>query len=549
MKKIEKSFINAFMKNVRLDSSFNDLANKLDFESLPKTKKNLPTWAKVLIPVGSFALAIAIAVPLTINTINGKNGLPTIDISYLEDYKANILDAEKIGSLEQNHSLTFVKEDINGNISEVVFNRKVYNASNKKSKRSNKDVITQEELDARFVECTVLDNFTFVKYMANVPDNKINNLGRVNVPRGGDNKYTQAFINLGGTFVPAKDGKYYNNELYQSIVIDNNTGFIYNLDFTKTTIEEGIIIEKEILFSGNKATLSTARYTVENGARLGGETTETDLILSVSGDKLIVKELGLHTNLRDKYNQFYLFFNEEVQGRTVYEEKKTLVNEKVYLTKDKEAITKEGDEWFVYKDNFVKEPININDGEIMFNESYNTGGFGAFKQTNAISTFVNNNTATFTKIDSIVLIGDNIFENRISIDYSGTKNIDLNVFDRTVNRYLFLINYEATNAYDDLGNYLYLKDNSLYEVPITSFLKEVDNLEDYPENGNKIMDDVSSIDYVRTDDSKTVIQITDSNIFGHSTYYLLAKDNGYEIIEADKYVPSETIYTLTPINK
>ena len=549
MKKIEKAFINSFMKNVKLNSNFADLTNKLDFENLPKTKKTLPTWAKVLIPTGSFALAVAVAVPLTINIIKAKNGLPTIDISYLEDYKANILDAEKIGSLEQNHSLTFVKEDADGNISEVIFNRKVSNTSNRKNKKLNKDVITQEELNARFVECTVLDNFTFVKYMANIPNDKINELGRVSVPRGGDNRYTQAFLNLGDTFVPTKDGKYYNNELYQSIVIDNETGFIYNLDFTKTTIEKGVITEKEITFSGNKATLSTSQYTVENGARLLMETVETDLTLFVSGDNLTIKELGLHTDLRDKYNQFYLFRNEEVQGRTIYTEKKTLVNEKVYLTKDKEAITKDGEEWFVYKDNFVKEPININDGETMFNESYNTGGYGAFSQMSAISTFVNNDAATFTKTDSIALVGDNVFEDRISIDYSGTKNIDLNVFDRTVNRYLFLINYEATNAYDDLGNYLYLKDNSLYEVPITTFLKEVSRFDDYPENGNKIMDDVSSIDYVRTEDSKVVIQITDSNIFGHSTYYLLAKDNGYEVIEADKYVPSETIYTLTPINK
>lgn len=507
-----------------------------------------------------------------------------IDFSFLKDYSAEITDAKRIGLTDGE----FVKQDAKGDIKPINFkvrpNRKSAGLAPKgKVAVPSKDILTQDDLRANLLQYNVYGNLTFVKYAPRIEDctfydyegkkfdGKDGDYGLYYKRYGKKKEYFGEVIRVkNGVISYRTDDRYYSNEIYQSFVIDNNTGYIYPLDFIYNTdlmdIDGGSEDENaEKPDSFLQFETNNLHYYVNDDRAwcLYG----TDMLADIVDDKLVLKELGLETNLRDKYKQYYLFDDHMSQSTKIYEKQKTMANALVVHNDQREAIGIDEDGLFKFKDGFVREPCSMENGEIFFH-GQNTSGNNYERPSGMFSGYFklrwNNNDykqISFYLNDRLYsLLWFKGYENeglQLGTIYSSSWKEDrdyMGAHPDSANNYgeLWLPNFDSKNVLDDdFGQYLYIRNNALYVAPLSQYIRESFGKGEKfsPSNPVKIMDDVSSVKYEFFDGSDDyVVKITDNNIFGQNEYYLYLSGDSYEIKLAKEYVPTQKEYQLTPIN-
>lgn len=512
-----------------------------------------------------------------------------IDFSFLKDYSAEITDAKRIGLTDG----TFVKQDANGNIKPINFkarpNKKSAGLAPKgKVAVPSKDILTQDDLRANLLQYNVYGNLTFVKYAPRFEDCTFYDYEGKKFD-GKDGRYGLYYKRYGkqkeyfGNVIEVKDGaisyvvddRYYTNEIYQSFVIDNNTGYIYPLDFLYYTnlrdIYDGMSnenVEKSdgfIQFHGN-----SLRYYV-NDDRAEFCFYGTDMLIDIVDDKLVMKELGLMADLKDKYNQYYLFNDQMSQSTKIYEKQKTMANALVIPNDEGEAIGVGETGLFKFRDGFEREACSMQNGEIFFRDQRTPGSnyvrpFGLFRGLDycfdsyngnidykQISFYLNDALYTFLWAPE-GCTGDPLVYGCVnrSMPEEGRWVDDLGWELANDSRNLLLPNFDSKNVLDDdFGQYLYIRNDTLYVMPLSQYMQEGfgEHREFTPSNPIKIMDNVLSIQYeCFTGSDDCVIKILDNNIFGQNEYYLYLSGDSYEIKLAKEYVPTQKEYQLTPIN-
>lgn len=507
-----------------------------------------------------------------------------IDFSFLKDYSAEITDAKRIGLTNG----AFVKQDANGNFKPINFkarpNKKSAGLAPKgKVAVPSKDILTQDDLRANLLQYNVYGNLTFVKYAPRIEDctfydyegkkfdGKDGDYGLYYKRYGKKKEYFGEVIRVKNGVISYRiDDRYYSNEIYQSFVIDNNTGYIYPLDFIYNTdlmdIDGGSEDENaEKPDSFLQFETNNLHYYVNDDSAwcLYG----TDMLADIVDDKLVLKELGLETNLRDKYKQYYLFDDHMSQSTKIYEKQKTMANALVVHNDQREAIGIDEDGLFKFKDGFVREPCSMENGEIFFH-GQNTSGNNYERPSGMFSGYFklrwNNNDykqISFYLNDRLYsLLWFKGYENeglQLGTIYSSSWKEDrdyMGAHPDSANNYgeLWLPNFDSKNVLDDdFGQYLYIRNNALYVAPLSQYIRESFGKGEKfsPSNPVKIMDDVSSVKYEFFDGSDDyVVKITDNNIFGQNEYYLYLSGDSYEIKLAKEYVPTQKEYQLTPIN-
>lgn len=511
-----------------------------------------------------------------------------IDFSFLKDYSAEITDAKRIGLTDGE----FIKQDANGDIKPINFkarpNRKSEGVAPKgKVAVPNKDILTQGDLRANLLQYNVYGNLTFVKYAPRLEDctfydcegkkfdGKDGRYGLYYKRYGKQKEYFSNVIEVkGGAISYVVDDRYYSNEIYQSFVIDNNTGYIYPLDFLYNTNlrdrysgEYNGDVEKPdsfIQFENNNL-----HYYV-NDERAEYCFYGTDMLVDIVDDKLVMKELGLKTDLKDKYDQYYLFNDRMSQSSKIYEKQKTMVNALVMPNDKGEAIGIGETGLFKFRDGFAREACSMQNGEIFFRDQrtpgsnyvrpfgllpeldYYFGNYGGNIDYKQISFYMNDALYTFFWTPG--------WENdslrygcfKWSIPEEGRWVDDLGAERPNDSKNLLLPNFDSKNVFDDdFGQYLYIRNDTLYVMPLSQYMREGfgKSREFTPNNPVKIMDNVLSIQYecfAGSDDC--VVKIVDNNIFGQSEYFLYLNGDSYEIKLAKEYVPTQKEYQLTPIN-
>lgn len=510
-----------------------------------------------------------------------------IDFSFLKDYSAEITDAKRIGLTDGE----FVKQDANGNIKPINFkarpNKKSAGLAPKgKAAVPNKDILTQDDLRANLLQYNVYENLTFVKYAPRFEDctfydyegrkfeGKDGSYGLYYKRYGKQKEYFGNVIEVkGGVISYVVDDRYYSNEIYQSFVIDNNTGYIYPLDFLYNTnlmdvyvgtpIENAEKPDSFIQFETNNL-----RYYVNDDRAfcLYG----TDMLVDIVDDKLVMKELGLMANLKDRYNQHYLF-NDWMSATTkIYEKQKTMVNASVVLNDEGEAIGIGETGLFKFRDDFAREACSMQNGEIFFRDQRTSGSnfvrpFGVFSvggwaPFESCGGNINYKQISFYLDDALYSF---LWTQRSENDALTYGQIERSMYEEgrredpylnTANdsRKLLLPNFGSKNVLDDdFGKCLFIRNDTLYAAPLSQYMREGfgKNTEFFPDNSIKIMDNVLSIQYeCFTSSDDCVVKITDNNIFGQSEYYLYLNGDNYEIKLAKEYVPTQKEYQLTPIN-
>lgn len=554
---------------------------------------------------------LLIAISLVVGLVSltgcgdGKKTMSTddFDLSFLEDYAADLTDATGIGRSEEE----FIKADADGNLDPVSYQSRDKQAKGKKPERANEDGsaadtsskqtsdpsktnLSQDDLKAVLVEYNVYENLTFVKYAPKFESCTFYNdegkeydgsdgtygvyIDRKHVgdyskygikPSISDNYYRDVISVKNGKVTYTADSRYYSNEVYQSFVIDNETGYIYSLDFiyyyagdcSIPPIRAEDTPDQYIEVQSNKLSLFT--YDVKESLN-AIYWARTDLVLSIENDNLVIKELGVYSDMRDKYGQYYVYDDSRISGRVVYPEHKTLAGEIVYLNDEMEAVGIDEQGLYKYGDDFVREPYSLQDGEIFEHRFAEQGKNYAYRSARGAGGVSSSYEGRGVRYQSVTLyLNGDIFD--ISLheysptDYSlGGTYVDAMghykgefLQDRkSENRGLIIANFDATNAYeDDFGQYLYVKNNNLYSVNLTKWL-----CDDYTqEDAVLVKEGVSTIEYAHFENSNDlVITFKDNNIFGQSEYYLFLTEKGYDIVLAKEYVPTPRTYVLTPIN-
>ena len=529
------------------------------------------------------------------------------DLSFLEDYAADLTDATGIGRSEEE----FIKADADGNLDPVSYQSRGKLAKGKKPKLANEDSsaaatsskqtsdphktnLSQDDLKAVLVEYNVYDNLTFVKYAPKfesctfytdegkeydgsdgtygvyIDRKHVGDYSKYDIkPSISDNYYRDVIRVKNGKVTYTADSRYYSNEVYQSFVIDNETGYIYSLDFiyfyngngSTPPVRAEDTPDQYIEVQSNKLTLFTYDLRKENWNSFHWEI--TDLVLSIENDNLVIKELGAYSNMRDKYGQYYVYRDERITGRVVYPEHKTLAGEIVYLNDEMEAVGIDEQGLYKYGDNFVREPYSLQDGEVFEHRFAEQGKNYAYRSARGASeSYRNVYSVSSIRYQSVTLYLDgDIFD--ISLNEYSPNDYSLggiyveamghykgelggNDIKGGENRGLIIANFDATSAYEDgFGQYLYVENNNLYSVSLTKWL-----CDDYTqEDAVLVKEGVSSINYGHFENSDDLVVVfKDNNIFGQSEYYLFLTEEGYDIVLAKEYVATPRTYILTPIN-
>ncbi len=551
-------------------------------------------------------MATSLVVGLISLTGCGKKTMSTDDfnLSFLEDYAADLTDATGIGRSEEE----FIKADADGNLDPVSYQSRDKRAKGEKPKRANEDSsaattsskqksnlnktnLSQDDLKAVLVEYNVYENLTFVKYAPKfesctfyndegkeydgsdgtygvyIDRKHVGDYSKYDIKPSISDKYYQDVIRVkNGKVTYTADSRYYSNEVYQSFVIDNETGYIYSLDFIYYYNGRGamppILAEdtpdQYIEVQSNKLSLFTYDLReIEKESWNGIYWARTDLILSIENDNLVIKELGAYSNMRDKYGQYYVYDDSRISGRVVYPEHKTLAGEIVYLSDEMEAVGIDEQGLYKYGDNFVREPYSLQDGEIFEHRFAEQGkNFAHRSARGASESYGDVFSEPSIRYQSVTLYLDgDIFDislneypiGGIYVEAMGHYKGDLGGNDiKGESRCLIIANFDATSAYEDgFGQYLYVENNNLYSVSLTKWL-----CDDYTqEDAVLVKEGVSTINYVHFENSNDiVITFKDNNIFGQSEYYLFLTEKGYDIVLAKEYVATPKTYVLTPIN-
>ena len=536
---------------------------------------------------------------------DGKKTMSTddFDLSFLEDYAADLTDATGIGRSEEE----FIKADADGNLDPVSYQSRDKRAKGGKPKRANEDSssaatsseqtsdpsktnLSQDDLKAVLVEYNVYENLTFVKYAPKfesctfyddegkeydgsdgtygvyIDRKHVGDYSKYGIkPSISDNYYRDVISVKNGKVTYTADSRYYSNEVYQSFVIDNETGYIYSLDFiyfyngigSTPPVRAEDTPDQYIEVQSNKLSLFT--YDVRESWN-GVYWARTDLVLSIENDNLVIKELGAYSDMRDKYGQYYVYRDERITGRVVYPEHKTLAGEIVYLNDEMEAVGIDEQGLYKYGDDFVREPYSLQDGEVFehrFAEEGKNYAYRSARGAGGVSVSYEGRGVRYQSV-TLYLNGD-IFDislneyspndyslGGIYVDAMGHYKGEFLQDRKSENRGLIIANFDATNAYeDDFGQYLYVENNNLYSVSLTKWL-----CDDYTqEDAVLVKEGVSTIEYVHFENSNDlVITFKDNNIFGQSEYYLFLTEEGYDIVLAKEYVATPRTYILTPIN-
>lgn len=540
---------------------------------------------------------------------DGKKTMSTddFDLSFLEDYAADLTDATGIGRSEEE----FIKADADGNLDPVSYQSRDKRAKGEKPKRANEDSssaatsseqtsdpnktsLSQDDLKAVLVEYNVYENLTFVKYAPKFESCTFYNdegkeydgsdgtygvyIDRKHVgdyskygikPSISDNYYRDVITVKNGKVTYTADSRYYSNEVYQSFVIDNETGYIYSLDFiyfysgigSTPPVRAEDTPDQYIEVQSNKLSLFTYDVReVEKESWNGVYWARTDLVLSIENDNLVIKELGAYSDMRDKYGQYYVYDDSRISGRVVYPEHKTLAGEIVYLNDEMEAVGIDEQGLYKYGDDFVREPYLLQDGEVFEHRFAEKGKNYAYRSARGAGGVSSSYEGRGVRYQSVTLyLNGDIFDislheyspndyslGGIYVDAMGHYKGEFLQDRKSENRGLIIANFDATNAYeDDFGQYLYVENNNLYSVNLTKWLCDDYTLED----AVLVKEGVSTIDYVHFENSNDlVISFKDNNIFGQSEYYLFLTEEGYDIVLAKEYVATPKTYVLTPIN-
>ena len=192
--------------------------------------------------VGFIAFVLALSSLTGCNLFKKRSSL---NMSYLENYSADIADAKGIGSIDNE----FVKQDSEGNIKPINYmaradlNTKKRGVQKRKA-IENQELLTPDDLNAALVQYNVYDDLTFVKYGPKFENNTFYDYdGKEYSGKDGTyglyiNRYGKKIVYYrdvirveNGEVSYVVDNKYYSNEIYQSFVIDNKSGYIYSLDF------------------------------------------------------------------------------------------------------------------------------------------------------------------------------------------------------------------------------------------------------------------------------------------------------------------------------
>ena len=509
---------------------------------------------------------------------NYKTTVKATDISFLNDYKADIEEAQSIGIGNVNGEPSFVKQDISGEISEVSFVKKqIVNASNA-VRKANQSSIKQNDFGMKLVECKVLSDFTFLKYGANIDEKYLypylDNIygvyfssipsNKKHIPwyKPGDCDFYRIFRKIGDSFEYIKDGLFYSNDIIQSFILDNRTGYLYYIDFycTATTNSNSNLSWVDVLRYGEEKTgffsLENNRVTLTlaNIEFVGNDINEyepiiSDLDVKVVDDNLFLTEIGTLTDVRDKYGQYFISQNEDVQGEVIIENKHLFAGGKdgngkysydgVFLNNEFEAIIYKGDKFYKFGDNFEKEEVLIPNGTVMTRISEYDNGY----KKEGISFVANNHYYELATCE-----GD-WSSDRIIRFYS---TFHISRYDRSESDDLFYFpNYDVNNVVtEDFGCALAINsENQLVKTDLIDFY-----LSGKYKNEEVLIENVSLVKWHYIPDAKSFVikATTPKTIFAEEKdYYVYYKDGSFEIVEDESKAnpPEPKTYVLTPINK
>ena len=310
--------------------------------------------------------------------------------SILNDYKADISDAEAIGVGKISGKSQFVKQNAAGEVSAVSYIKKKASSSSRAFRSGDEEInrVTQDDLGVTLIECEVMSDITLLKYAKNIDKSQIYpNPSEdfchdtfygvylpvlTNAPEGyiidtsNRRDFYECFVKKGDSFEFIRDGLFYSNEIIQSYILHNETGYLYKIEFYKLNTFNDTDIYR---YGEDKV---GALKSINNKLVLCFEGfPKNEFEIEFVDDNLILTELPIITNARDKYGHHFLFDYESAKETSEVVHNNILVIGKgtndqfAFLNENNEVVVSNDGKFYKFNENFVKEEVLYEEGKVI----------------------------------------------------------------------------------------------------------------------------------------------------------------------------------------
>ena len=588
MNKKEKQLIVESTSSYQSEKSFNDLKTSIDMDKVMGSKldktliKKAEKKNKLIVGLSiaaAFSVILAIGLPIALSKL-----FPSVNMSFLKNYQAQIDDAESLGISLENKAPSFVKQKVDDHeIVNVPFVKKGKKTStNKRSALKNAAEGYFKNADGVLNRYLVYENYTFVEYVARKSE-------MIQDENGGPEYYYPAYyrtfnphdwwlfrqltvryredqyindysIDENGVADFDKNGGYAWNKTHQSFVIDNRTGYIYPLDFLK--VGESISVVNGAL------SLNTENVEFHVTNRLIEFNIDNDNLVITN----VVKNEGLKYAIicKDKHGQYFIaadIMNDQVDK-----------NNNIYAFNKNYGDFYENGPGGYYKDGIIK--YNSVEKELFMFENYRLTVFGdEFAKIDNLESYemtLRNGHSSYTRKE------DGTYDHEmLTIDYSGGEEF---YYLSLYGRYSEVIRFYSTKCIKDYENdeMIFIMEKQIddttttlaaYKIKIGLFIQEFiketsdDNYIHHDYHGdddnyaaNSIVEKYGEVFFEGFDSYRVykddvfanycLLEIKISSFNGTEVYVLTNDEDGnYVFVKKESYVPIDITITISPINK
>ena len=546
---------------VETEKSLNNDTSDTPEKKKPFKKKRLIITLSILTGI---SVIVAVGLPIALSKL-----FPSVNMSFLKNYQAQIDDAESLGISLENKAPSFVKQKVDDHeIVDVPFVKKGQKSStNKRSALKNAAEGYFKNADGVLNRYLVYEDYTFVEYVAKKSE-------MIQQEDGGPYYYYPAYYRTFSAYdswlgeqlaVQYREDQYINsysidetgvaefdkktnfawNKTHQSFVIDNHTGYIYPLDFLK--IGESISVVNGAL--SLNIPKSDDYWQVNH--HLVEFNIENDNLVITN----VIKNEGLRYGIvcKDKYGQYYIvadIMNDQVDYEkkiyafnkghgAIYEYGTGVDNIDINFNRvEREVVIFEDDVLKVLGDGFTK----------IQKDEYH------FKYSNGETIYKMEENGTYSiESYSISYPFDSYDANRFH--YSLIKQEEVENEGMVDKRFEF--SFYSCKFINDFENdeVVIIAGDAVYSIKIgalINYYKEGSDSDVLLSDGTLIFEGIDSYAYIKENYwiNYCILEVKVSNLSGTQVYVLTLDENGnYIFVEKESYVAKDITITISPINK